>query len=231
MTTDLIIPAQDEEAAIAKVIAEVPKELIREIVVVNNGSSDNTANVASDAGATVINEDSKGYGQACLSGIKYLLEKENPPEVIAFMDGDYSDYPSELKDILAPLQSGEADIVIGSRALGNKEPGAMFPQQRFGNWLAAFLINWIYGYKITDLGPFRAIKTESLQAIRMADTNYGWTVEMQIKAIQHGLKMIEVPVNYRKRIGHSKIAGTVNGTIKAGYKIIHTIFKYSRGND
>lgn len=231
MTTDLIIPAQDEESAIAKVIADVPRDIIREIVVVNNGSVDQTAKVATGAGATVLDEQRKGYGQACLTGIEYLLQKEAPPAVIAFMDGDYSDYPEEIRIILKPIQEGKADLVIGSRALGNQEPGAMFPQQRFGNWLAALLINWLYKYRITDLGPFRAIKTDALQEIGMVDTNYGWTVEMQIKAIQKELKVVEVPVNYRKRIGHSKIAGTVNGTIRAGYKIIHTIFKYSRVND
>lgn len=226
--TDLIIPAQDEEEAISMVIQEVPKELISEIVVVNNGSTDHTAEAAAKAGATVVNEPRKGYGQACLSGIEYLLNKPSPPEIIAFMDGDHSDYPAQVSRLIAPIKAGEADIVIGSRALGKQERGAMFPQQRFGNWLAALLIQILYGYRITDLGPFRAISTASLKKLGMSDTNYGWTVEMQIKAIQQGLRMAEVPVDYRKRIGHSKIAGTVNGTVKAGYKIIHTIFKYSR---
>jgi glycosyltransferase involved in cell wall biosynthesis len=225
--TDLIIPAQDEEEAIGMVVQEVPRDLISEIVVINNASKDNTAQVASKAGATVIDEPRKGYGQACLTGIKYLLGKSNPPDIIAFMDGDHSDYPEQVSRLIEPIESGQADIVIGSRALGNQERGAMFPQQRFGNWLAALLIRIIYDYRISDLGPFRAISTPALKKIGMTDTNYGWTVEMQIKAIQHGLTMIEVPVDYRKRIGHSKIAGTVKGTVRAGYKIIHTIFKYS----
>ena len=222
----VIIPAFNEERSIGKVIADVPKQLVREIVVVDNGSADNTSGAARDAGATVIKEDRRGYGSACLRGIEYALSLEDRPDVIVFLDGDYSDYPDEMGRLLRPLEDGMYDLVIGSRKLGNQERGAMLPQQVFGNWLATTLIRLLYDVKFTDLGPFRAIRFEKLLELEMKDPDYGWTVEMQVKAAKKGLRCTEVPVSYRKRIGVSKIAGTVSGTMKAGYKIIITIFKY-----
>lgn len=222
----VIIPAFNEERSIGKVVADVPRHLVREIVVVDNGSADNTSGAARDAGATVIKEDRRGYGSACLRGIEYALSLEDRPDVIVFLDGDYSDYPDEMDRLLKPLEDGMYDLVIGSRKLGNQERGAMLPQQVFGNWLATTLIRLLYDVKFTDLGPFRAIRFEKLLELEMKDPDYGWTVEMQVKAAKIGLRCTEVPVSYRKRIGVSKIAGTVSGTMKAGYKIIITIFKY-----
>ena len=222
----VIIPAFNEERSIGKVVADVPKNLVREILVVDNGSEDNTSGAARDAGATVVKEERRGYGSACLRGIEYALSLEARPDVIVFLDGDYSDYPDQMDRLLKPLEDGRYDLVIGSRKLGNPERGAMLPQQVFGNWLATTLIRLLYDVKFTDLGPFRAILFDNLLELDMKDTDYGWTVEMQVKAVKKGLRWTEVPVSYRKRIGVSKIAGTVSGTLKAGYKIIFTIFKY-----
>ena len=222
----VIIPAFNEERSIGKVVADVPKNLVREILVVDNGSEDNTSGAARDAGATVVKEERRGYGSACLRGIEYALSLEARPDVIVFLDGDYSDYPDQMDRLLKPLEDGRYDLVIGSRKLGNPERGAMLPQQVFGNWLATTLIRLLYDVKFTDLGPFRAILFDKLLELDMKDTDYGWTVEMQVKAVKKGLRWTEVPVSYRKRIGVSKIAGTVSGTLKAGYKIIFTIFKY-----
>jgi glycosyltransferase involved in cell wall biosynthesis len=193
---------------------------------VNNGSTDNTENTARQAGATVLNEPVAGYGRACLKGIEYLAQSKPTPDIVVFMDGDYSDYPEEISMLLAPILENNADLVIGSRALGKRERGSMTPQQVFGNWLATRLLKIFYGVKFTDLGPFRAINYEKLVALNMLDKNYGWTVEMQLKAAKIGLRCVEVPVRYRKRIGISKVSGTVKGTVMAGYKIITTIFKY-----
>ncbi|MCU0369639.1 MAG: glycosyltransferase family 2 protein [Cyclobacteriaceae bacterium] len=222
----VIIPAYNEEDAIEKVIREIPKEIVSEVVVVNNGSTDNTENTARQAGATVLNEPVAGYGRACLKGIEYLAQSKPTPDIVVFMDGDYSDYPEEISMLLAPILENNADLVIGSRALGKRERGSMTPQQVFGNWLATRLLKIFYGVKFTDLGPFRAINYEKLVALNMLDKNYGWTVEMQLKAAKIGLRCVEVPVRYRKRIGISKVSGTVKGTVMAGYKIITTIFKY-----
>ncbi len=224
----VIIPAYNEEKSIALVLRDIPKGFVEEVIVVNNNSSDNTAAVAAAAGATVLHEPAPGYGNACLKGIAYVAAKppEAQPDIVVFLDGDYSDYPGEMVQLVAPIQQGQADLVIGSRALGNREPGAMLPQQIFGNWLATSLLRLFYGARFTDLGPFRAIRFSTLLALGMQDKTYGWTVEMQAKAARQNIPCTEVPVTYRKRIGFSKISGTVKGTIMAGYKIILTIFRY-----
>ena len=221
----VIIPAYNEEKSIAKVILDVPKNLVKEIIVGNNNSNDNTALEAKNAGATVVDAPISGYGNACLKGIDYLKDKAIADDIIVFMDGDYSDYPEEIVKIIAPIQNNKADLVIGSRTLGIKERGAMTLPQEFGNWLATRLIKLFYGVKFTDLGPFRAITWGNLMTINMQDKTYGWTVEMQIKVAKSGLKSVEVPVTYRKRIGVSKVSGTLKGVILAGYKIIWMIFK------
>jgi len=225
---NVIIPAFNEENSIAKVIGDIPKGLVSDIIVVDNNSADNTFAVATRAGATALKEPRQGYGQACLTGIAYALNKStlNRPDILVFLDGDYSDYPEEMTKLVQPILEEKADLVIGSRALGKREKGAMLPQQVFGNWLATTLLRLLYGVQFTDLGPFRAIRTEKLVALHMQDRTYGWTVEMQLKAAKQKLRCIEVPVTYRKRIGFSKISGTVKGTFLAGYKIILTIFKY-----
>jgi len=222
----VIIPAYNEEESIAKVVEDIPKDLVAEVVVVNNNSTDNTREAARQAGATVLDEPQQGYGAACLKGIAYTKELKRKPDIIVFIDGDYSDYPQQMPEVVAPIIDQDIDMVIGSRALGQRQKGAMMPQQVFGNWLATFLIRLFYGVKFTDLGPFRAIKFNQLLAIGMKDQNYGWTVEMQLKAAKHKLKVTEVPVDYKKRIGVSKVSGTLKGTMMAGYKIIWTIFKY-----
>jgi glycosyltransferase involved in cell wall biosynthesis len=222
----VIIPAYNEEHGVGKVIAEIPKHLVSEVIVVNNASTDNTVDVAISAGATVLHEPIPGYGRACLRGIEYLISSDMKPDVVVFLDADHSDYPEEMEHIIKPILNEEADLVIGSRALGNKERGSMTPPQIFGNWLATRLLKWIYGVKFTDLGPFRAISYSKLIELDMQDKTYGWTVEMQLKAAKHGLRCVEVPVRYRRRIGFSKISGTVKGTVMAGYKILYTIFKY-----
>jgi glycosyltransferase involved in cell wall biosynthesis len=222
----VIIPAYNEEEAIGKVIAEIPKEWVREIVVVDNRSTDQTAIRAAEAGATVVHEPLPAYGQACLRGMAYVQSLPLPPDIIVFVDGDHSDYPEQLPDLVKPILDQNYDMVIGSRALGKRERGSMTPQQVFGNWLATFLMRLLYGVSYTDLGPFRAIKWDRLLALDMQDTTYGWTVEMQLKAAKQRMKTTEVPVKYRKRIGFSKISGTLKGVVLAGYKIITTIFKY-----
>lgn len=225
---NVIIPAYNEERSIAKVVAAIPAHVADDIIVVNNNSSDRTAQEAALANATVLNEPTPGYGNACLKGIAYALNKPSDarPDILVFLDGDFSDHPEEMPLILAPILRGEAEMVIGSRAIGQREAGAMLPQQIFGNWLATKLIKWFYKAEFTDLGPFRAITVPALLQIDMRDRTYGWTVEMQAKAARHKIKYTEVPVSYRKRIGTSKVSGTVKGTVMAGYKIIYTIFKY-----
>lgn len=220
-----MIPAFNEERSIGHVIDDIP-DFVREIVVVNNRSTDNTKEVAEKHGATVLYQPQAGYGSACLMGIEYLASKSIQPDIMVFVDGDYSDYPEEMTQLIAPIINDNKDMVIGSRALGQKESGSMMPQQIFGNWLATSLIKLFYGAKYSDLGPFRAIKFDKLLALGMQDKDYGWTIEMQIKAVKNNLNFAEVPVNYRKRIGTSKVSGTVKGTVMAGYKIITTIFKY-----
>ena len=222
----MIIPAYNEEDSIGKVVEEIDRSLVREIVVVDNNSTDRTGLHAQMAGATVLREPKQGYGAACLKGMDHVGSKSNQPDIIVFMDADYSDYAEEMSSLIAPILNNEADLVIGSRPLGNREKGSMTPQQVFGNWLATKLLRIIYGAHFTDLGPFRAVKWKKLIALGMCDQNYGWTVEMQLKAAKQKLKFTEVPVSYRKRIGVSKVSGTVKGTVMAGYKIIATIFKY-----
>ncbi|MGB2693375.1 MAG: glycosyltransferase family 2 protein [Thermodesulfobacteriota bacterium] len=224
----VIIPAYNEEESIGKVVNDIPKDLVDEIVVVNNNSTDKTPATAESAGAIVVNETQMGYGYACLKGMDYAenLEKDERPNIIVFLDGDYSDYPEDIRELVRPIIEDDVDMVIGSRTLGNAEKGALMPQQVFGNWLAITLIKFLYGMKFTDLGPFRAIKFDKLLELNMVDKTYGWTVEMQVKAAKRKFRCTEVPVNYRKRIGVSKITGTLSGSFKAGYKILWTIFKY-----
>jgi len=222
----VIIPAFNEEKGLGKVIQEIPKELVAEVIVVNNASTDNTEQVALQHGATVLSEPVPGYGRACLLGIDYLQKSKNPPDIVVFLDADHSDYPQEMEALIIPIERDGVDLVIGSRALGTKERGSMTPQQIFGNWLATRLLKLFYGVKFTDLGPFRAIRFAKLIELNMQDKTYGWTVEMQLKAAKMRMACVEVPVMYRKRIGFSKISGTVKGTILAGYKIITTIFRY-----
>lgn len=198
-----------------------------EVIVVNNGSTDDTSATAARAGAVVLEEPKRGYGNACLKGIAYLTAKtaELRPEVVVFLDGDFSDYPEELPSLTAPIFEKDFDLVIGSRVLGVRQKGSLTPQQVFGNWLATTLVRWMYKVRFTDLGPFRAIRFSKLLELEMKDPTYGWTVEMQVKAAKLGLRCTEVAVSYRKRIGISKVSGTISGSVKAGYKILWTIFK------
>lgn len=221
----VIIPAYNEESAIPLVIKEIPS-FVTEIIVVDNNSSDDTSGAVLRAGATVIEEKRPGYGYACLKGIDYAKKLNPQPDVIVFLDGDHSDFPSEMQLLIDKIVNDDCDLVIGSRALGKIEKGSMTFPQLFGNWLATRLLKIFYGVKYTDLGPFRAVKFDSLLRMDMQDTTYGWTVEMQLKAAKLKMKTAEVPVGYRKRIGFSKISSTIKGTLLAGYKIITTIFKY-----
>ena len=222
----VIIPAYNEQDSIASVIKDIP-EIVDEVIVVNNNSTDHTVINAKRAGATVLTENNKGYGYACLKGMDYIAKQTQKPDIIVFLDGDYSDYPEELTKVLAPILNDNIDFVIGSRVKRLREGGSMTPQQVFGNWLATFLMSLFFGAKFTDLGPFRAIKYNKLLGLKMEDKTYGWTVEMQLKAIKQKLTYIEVPVRYKQRIGVSKVSGTVKGTIFAGFKILGWIFKYS----
>ena len=223
----VIIPAFNEENAVGKVVRDIPKNLTDEVIVVNNNSTDKTSEVAREEGATVLFEREKGYGNACLKGIDYLnKERKNKTDIVVFIDADYSDYPEQMNQLVQPILDDQADMVIGSRALGKRDRGSMTFPQVFGNWLATSMMKLFYGASFTDLGPFRAIRYSSLLELGMQDKTYGWTVEMQIKAIKKKLRYLEVPVDYRNRIGFSKISGTIKGTLMAGYKIIFTIFKY-----
>lgn len=221
----VIIPAYNEEQSIGKVILALPKDCVSSVIVCNNNSKDKTREVALSAGAIVVDEPNPGYGNACLKGIEYLKNLAIPPDIVVFIDGDYSDYPEELPLVVAPILEQGMDMVIGSRELGKRIEGSMTSVQIFGNWLATTLIRWFYGYRFTDLGPFRAITWQGLMDLKMEDKNYGWTVEMQIKAAKQKLKTIEVAVNYRPRIGVSKVSGTLKGAFFAGYKILFLIFK------
>lgn len=222
----VIIPAYNEQDSIANVIKDIPK-IVDEIIVISNNSTDKTKINAKKAGATVLSENKKGYGFACLKGMDYISKQETKPDIIVFLDGDYSDYPEQLTEIIAPIIHENIDFVIGARVKELREKGSMTPQQIFGNWLATFLMKLFFGAKFTDLGPFRAIKYNKLIALNMQDKTYGWTVEMQLKALKQKFTYEEVPVKYRNRIGVSKVSGTVKGSIFAGVKILSWIFKYS----
>ena len=226
MVIKVIIPAFNEEKAIANVIREIPK-YVNEIIVVSNNSTDKTIEVAQNAGATVLTENKKGYGYACLKGMEHIANQESKPEIIVFLDGDYSDYPEELSKIVRPIIEQNIDFVIGARNAKLRENGSMTPQQVFGNWLATFLMKLFFNAKFTDLGPFRAIKYDQLLLLNMEDKTYGWTVEMQLKVLKQKMTYVEIPVRYKNRIGVSKVSGTVKGTVMAGIKIISWILKYS----
>ena len=222
----VIIPAYNEEASIAKVIRDIPA-VVSEIIVVSNNSTDATEDVAKNAGATVLFEHRKGYGYACLKGMEYIAEKPSKPEIVVFLDGDYSDYPEELYKIVAPILKKDIDLVVGARVPELREKSSMTFPQIFGNRLATFLMKLFFNSRFTDLGPFRAIKYKKLLDLNMEDKTYGWTVEMQLKALRKNYTYTEVPVQYRNRIGVSKVSGTVKGAIFAGLKILGWIFKYS----
>lgn len=228
MSTDIrvIIPAFNEEASIGKVIADIPT-LVSEIIVVNNTSSDQTEAVAKKAGATVLREENMGYGYACLKGLDYLAGQEKKPDIVVFLDGDYSDYPEELTKIVRPIIEENIDLVIGARDKRLREKGSMTFPQISGNWLATTLMRLFFRARFTDLGPFRAIKYSKLLALQMEDKTYGWTVEMQLKALKKNYTYVEVPVRYKNRIGVSKISGNLKAAVKAGIKILGWIFKYS----
>ncbi|MEY4375271.1 MAG: hypothetical protein RL760_1438 [Candidatus Eisenbacteria bacterium] len=222
----VLIPARDEQEALPRVLADLPREgagwRVTRVVVVDNGSRDATARVAREAGAEVVTEPVAGYGRACLAGLAHL--RAAPPDVVVFLDADHSDDPNDLGAILSPIVRDEAVLVIGSRVLGEREPGAFTPVQAFGNWLAPALLRLFWGVRATDLGPFRAIEWPALEALHMTDTSYGWTVEMQARAAHRGIATVEVPVRYRRRrLGRSKIAGTLSGSVRAGIKILATI--------
>lgn len=229
MTTDkiikVIIPAYNEEDSIANVVNDIPN-IVDEVIVVSNNSTDNTEENATKAGATVLKESRRGYGYACLKGMEYIANQKKP-DIIVFLDGDYSDYPEQLTELVAPILDENIDFVIGARVKELRESGSMTPQQVFGNWLATFLMKLFFGAKFTDLGPFRAIKYDKLLSLNMEDKTYGWTVEMQLKALKKKLSYVEVKMKYRNRIGVSKVSGTVKGSILAGVKILGWIFKYS----
>lgn len=220
----LIIPALNEEKSIGLVLQAIPKNLVGEIIVVDNGSTDRTVKIARHFGAKVVCEFQKGYGAACLAGIASISKD---CEIVAFVDADFSDFPEDLDKILLPILDNQAEMVIGTRTAEREAREALTPQQRYGNWLATSLVKLFFGQTYTDLGPFRAIRREALEGLKMTDRNFGWTIEMQIKAAQHKLRIAEIPVRYRIRVGRSKISGTVKGTISAGTKIIYTIFKYA----
>jgi len=222
----VIIPAYNEQDSIGKVIAEIPK-MVNEIIVVNNNSSDLTVQNAEQAGATVLTELNRGYGYACLKGLDYIANQDTKPDIVVFLDGDYSDYPEELTKVVAPIIEDDIDFVVGARVKKYREAGAMTPQQVFGNWLASFLMKLFFNAKFTDLGPFRAIKYSKLLQLNMQDQTYGWTVEMQLKVLKQKMTYKEVELRYKNRIGVSKVSGTVKGTIFAGIKILGWIFKYS----
>ena len=222
----VIIPAYNEEKSIIKVIQDIPS-IVDEIIIVDNNSSDQTAKNAQEAGAKVLTEIKKGYGNACLKGISYVKSQTHQTDIIVFLDGDFSDYPEELTKLIAPIINDNIDFVIGARVSRFREKGSMTRPQIFGNWLATTLMSLLFNSKFTDLGPFRAIKYHKLLALKMEDKTYGWTVEMQLKALKNNYSYIEIPVKYRNRIGVSKVSGTIKGAIFAGVNILYWIFKYS----
>jgi glycosyltransferase involved in cell wall biosynthesis len=223
----VVIPVFNERDSLPLVVGDIPAGVVSEIVVVDNASTDGTNLVAQRLPVRLIREERRGYGSACLAGVAAI--RRDPPDVLVFLDGDYSDHPEEMPLLLRAIEEG-ADLVIGSRALGRAEAGALLPQARFGNRLACWLILLLYGHRYTDLGPFRAVRWSAYERLGMEDTNFGWTCEMQVKALRQGLKVAEVPVSYRRRVGVSKITGTVSGTLRAGYKILWTIARYGFGS-
>jgi glycosyltransferase involved in cell wall biosynthesis len=226
MIIDVIIPAFNEAKSIGEVLKDIPSDQVRNVIVVDNNSTDETALIALEAGAVVLKQPIQGYGASCLKGMEYLAGLGESPEIVVFLDGDYSDYPEELPMLVAPIERGTVDMVIGSRVLGQRERHSLMPQQLVGNWIAVKMLRLLHGVVFTDLGPFRAIRYDKLLQLEMCDMNYGWTVEMQIKAAKSKLRCMEVPVRYRVRIGQSKVSGTVKGSLMAGYKIILTLLRY-----
>lgn len=224
----VVIPALNEAPSIGSVVSALPTEILKEVIVVDNGSTDGTAEVARAAGATVLLEKRRGYGWACTRGIAYM--ETDPPDIVVFVDGDCSDYPEELPQVVRPILDDNADFVIGSRMIGNRERGALLPQAIVGNTLACAVIRLMSGVKFTDLGPFRAIRYEHLVALDLQEMRFGWTVEMQIKAVKAGLRCAEVPVSYRKRVGTSKVTGTIKGTVKASARILWLLGRYMIGS-
>lgn len=231
----LVMPAFDEEQALPEVLQGLAPYaragadhacLLDEVIVVDNGSRDRTAAIARAAGATVLHEPRRGYGAACLRALAYL--DTAPPDIVVFMDADRSDDPGDLPALLQPILNGSCDLVIGSRARGAHDPGALLPQARFGNWLATGIIRWRYGFRYTDLGPYRTVRYAALERLRMRDRDFGWTVEMQVRALQEGLRITEVPVRYHRRVGRSKISGTAIGSARAGIKILATLWRLRR---
>ncbi|MEW6239166.1 MAG: glycosyltransferase family 2 protein [Candidatus Omnitrophota bacterium] len=220
MRVEAVIPAFNEESSIAKVVAAIPRHCVNRILVVDNNSTDHTAEMARKAGAEVVFESVRGYGSACWRGASEAAQAD----IILFLDADFSDNPAEIPLLLQPIEENQADLTIGSRTIGQREKGALPLHALFGNRLACFIIRWLFGYRFTDLGPFRAIRADSLKQLNMQDRGYGWTVEMQVKAVKMGLRCREIPVTYRKRIGRSKISGTIGGSVKAGIRILWTIF-------
>ncbi len=225
MIVDVIIPALNEEAALPFVLREIPRSLVRRVIVADNGSTDRTGTIAREHGAEVVREGERGYGAACLKALDHLAA--DPPAIVVFVDGDYSDHPTELPLLIDPIVQGYADLVVGSRARGRQDQGALSPQQRVGNVIACTALRFLYDATYTDLGPFRAIRWETLRSLGMKDRNYGWTVEMQIKAARRGVRHHEVPVSYRRRIGVSKVSGTVRGSVGAGAKILWLLGRYA----
>lgn len=221
----VIIPAYNEADSIPLVIKDIP-QTVTEIIVVSNNSSDDTIVNARVAGATVLEENNRGYGYACLKGMEYVSQLKENTNIIVFLDGDYSDYPEQLTELVAPIIDNDIDFVIGARVKSLRESGSMTAPQIFGNWLATSLMTLLFHSRFTDLGPFRAIKYEKLLALHMEDKTYGWTVEMQLKALKRKYSYVEIPMRYRNRIGVSKVSGTVKGAIFAGVKILTWIFKY-----
>ena len=224
LIVDAVIPALDEADSLGAVLDALPSPPVRRVVVADNGSTDGTARVAREHGATVVLEPRRGYGAACLKALDALAA--DPPDVVLFLDADLSDDPAQAGLVLAPILEGPFDLVVGSRVLGQREPGALSPHARFGNWLATRLLAVLYGARYTDLGPFRAIRYDALMALGMKDRDFGWTVEMQVRAARRGLRHTEVPVRYRRRVGRSKISGTVGGSVRAGVKILATVFAH-----
>ena len=225
-TVDVVIPAYNEAGSIGLVLAALSGTSVRRVVVADNNSTDGTAQEAAEGGAELVPAPRQGYGSACLSGVDHL-RSTGPPDILVFLDGDYSDSPQELPDLIAPIEADRADLVIGSRILGERERGALLPQARVGNFVATLLIRLLYGHRFTDLGPFRAIRWSAYESLGMRDPDFGWTAEMQVRALRRGLRIVEAPVSYRRRVGVSKITGTVSGTVRASYKILYTILRHS----